>query len=370
MKLLFVIDHLGPAGAQTQLVTLGTSLKVRGHTVEFFIYYPRFDHFRNTLDAAGIPVHVSPKNSRNDIRPLIRLRRLIKTGKYDFAISYLTTPNIYNVLAALKTTTKTIVSERSSFHSDHVPRSVGLRFGMYRLADCIVVNSRHHHRRLCEEFPWMEERSRIIANGVDLARFAPANSDRQQGSADSDTLLAVGSIHSGKNHKGLVEALHIYQTTYGEPLRIHWAGRDPVKQADIIAHQEARASIRNYGLGDSWEWLGVRSDIPELLQQHDAFIHPSFFEGLPNAVCEALATGTPVLASDVSDHRWLVSEGETGFLFDPHNPTDIARAIRRFILLTSEQKRTMARKARAFAEQELAVDVFVDAYERLFGSMQ
>ena len=56
--------------------------------------------------------------------------------------------------------------------------------------------------------------------------------------------------------------------------------------------------------------------------------------------------------------------------FDPDNPADIASAIRRFVLLTSEQKHTMARKARAFAEQELAVGAFVDAYEQLFVRMQ
>jgi len=49
--------------------------------------------------------------------------------------------------------------------------------------------------------------------------------------------------------------------------------------------------------------------------EHDAFVHPSFYEGMPNVVCEALAAGLPVLVSDVCDHPLLVEKGVQGFLF-------------------------------------------------------
>ena len=120
MKLLLVIDHLGPAGAQRQLVTLGVSLKARGHVVEFFIYYPHINHFRKVLENAGIPVHAKAKRSAYDTGPPRRLRKIIRTGKHDVALSFLTTPNIYNVLTTLGTTTKAVVSERSTFPTEHV----------------------------------------------------------------------------------------------------------------------------------------------------------------------------------------------------------------------------------------------------------
>jgi glycosyltransferase involved in cell wall biosynthesis len=369
LKLLFVIDHLGPAGAQGQLTTLGSALKSRGHDVTFFVYYAHLDYFKERLEEAGIPLHVSPKRSKYDTRPPLELRRLVRSGKFDVSVSFLTTPNVYNVLSAARSATRTIVSERSAFQPGRVPIPVRVRFGLYRLADHIVVNSKHHHSRLCSEFPWMESKSSAIANGVDLGRFSPGD-DESRGVSDRPmSILAVGSIHAGKNHLGLIEALHHYKSTYGDPPQIVWAGREPVLEPDVVAYREAKLAIHRYGLDSNWEWLGVRSDIPDLLTQHHAFIHPSFFEGLPNAVCEALAAGRPILASNVCDHPWLVEDGERGFLFDPLEPIEISAAIRRFVLLTREERHRMGCNARSFAEEALSVERFVDAYEHLFDSL-
>jgi len=103
-----------------------------------------------------------------------------------------------------------------------------------------------------------------------------------------------------------------------------------------------------------------------LLRRHDALIHPSFYEGLPNVVCEALATGIPVLASAVCDHPLLVAEGERGFLFDPESPQSIAAAITRFTALSVADRRRFSRNAREYAEANLGVEKMVGAYESLF----
>lgn len=369
LKVLCIIDHLGPAGSQRQMVTLGTSLKARGHEVEFFLYYPEIDYFRPNLEEAGIKLHFSTKAYRLDHSPLSALRKIVRAAAPDVAVSFLTTPNVHNVFASLATGTKSVVSERSAFTTDRIPFPTRMALSTYRLADHITVNSRHHHRRLCREFSWMDAKSSSIVNGVDLDRFRPDMDSANTPITGREALLAVGSVHTGKNFTGLVEALRIYRDRYGENPVIRWAGREPVIPRDIEALEEAKGRIHRYGLEDSWEWMGVQSDVPGLLRKHDALIHPSFFEGLPNAVCEALAAGRPVLASDVCDHPWLVGDGERGFLFNPDDPADIAHAMRRFILLTSDERREMAKKARSFAEECLDVDVFVDAYERLFESI-
>jgi glycosyltransferase involved in cell wall biosynthesis len=122
-------------------------------------------------------------------------------------------------------------------------------------------------------------------------------------------------------------------------------------------------------LNEQWDWLGERSDIPDLLQAHTALIHPSFYEGLPNVVCEALACGLPVLASDVCDHPYLVEEGVRGFLFNPHSPDSIAEAINKLYLASHDRRCQMSADARAFAEENLASAIFTDNYEKLFLSL-
>jgi glycosyltransferase involved in cell wall biosynthesis len=115
-----------------------------------------------------------------------------------------------------------------------------------------------------------------------------------------------------------------------------------------------------------WRWLGLRSDIPQLLSDYHALIHPSFYEGLPNVVCEALSAGRPVLASNVCDHSLLVKDGERGFLFNPEEPKDIADAIARAAELGEMGWKNLSRSAREYAEENLDVERMIDAYEDLF----
>ena len=73
-----------------------------------------------------------------------------------------------------------------------------------------------------------------------------------------------------------------------------------------LAHlNEINQAIQNYGLTQQWQWLNQRSDIVHQLHKHDVLVHPSYIEGLPNAVCEALACARPVIVSDIPEHSTL-----------------------------------------------------------------
>ena len=118
-----------------------------------------------------------------------------------------------------------------------------------------------------------------------------------------------------------------------------------------------------------WQWLGLQRDIPTLLRGYHALVHPSLYEGTPNAICEALAAGRPVLASDVCDHPLLVAEGKRGFLFDPKAPESIVAALARLAGLGVEAWRALGRNARDYAEAELGIELMVSRYEALFASL-
>ena len=105
--------------------------------------------------------------------------------------------------------------------------------------------------------------------------------------------------------------------------------------------------------------------MPELMRRYDALVLPSMWEGVPNVVCEALASGLPVLASDVSDIPLLLQDGVNGFLFAPHKVEGIAGAIIRFGALPASGRGAMATAGRAFAETRLSLAQCTDCYERL-----
>jgi glycosyltransferase involved in cell wall biosynthesis len=258
---------------------------------------------------------------------------------------------------------KLVVSERTSHHDDKAPVRDYLRRALHGLSDAVVANSRTHCEWLKRKW-WLRRRAVYIYNGVDLQRFRP-----EQGvvdSVDGVHLLGIGRIGPEKNILHLIAALDLLQKQYGDFPRISWAGsRDESERGRRYCRQiderlDALPEIRR-----RWQWLGIQSNVPGLLRRHHALIHPSFYEGLPNVVCEALASGVPVLASDVCDHPLLVADGERGLLFDPESPQSIASAITKFTRLSVEGRRNMSRNAREYAEENLGVEKMVSAYEGL-----
>lgn len=368
MNILLVIDNLGSGGAQRQIVNLACALSTRGHHIEFFVYYPQ-DHFRLILDKVGIPVHLNQKLSRFSVMPIVALRRLIRQRRFDIILAFLDTPNFYAEISRIGLRkTKLVVSERSIYPSGTMPLNLLLLQECHRLADAITVNSHHQRERMIQEFPWMRKKISTIYNGIDLERFAPDQTWEDQ-SNESLSLIAIGTIVANKNMLGLAKALTISRDRYNLNPIVRWVGKQDSSEVGRKAFTEISDYLDRNILKDHWEWLGERSDVPELLRQHDALIHPSFYEGLPNAVCEAMSCGLPVLASNVCDHPRLVKDGVSGFLFDPHSPESIAIAIDKFYRASQEQRRYMGRVARMFAENNLSVTCFADNYEKLAFSL-
>jgi len=368
MKILCVIDNLGSGGAQRQMVNLACALSKRSHHIEFFVYYLMIC-FRPIFEQAGIPVHLLQNVSRFSVAPIVVLRRLIRQRHFDVILAFLDTPNFYAEISCVGLRkTKLVVSKRSMYPLGTLPLNLLRLEECHRLADAITVNSHHQRERMIQDFPWMSTKISTIYNGIDLERFAP-DQTREDRANESLSLIAIGTIVGNKNMLGLAKALTINRDRYNLKPIVRWVGKRDNSEVGRKAFTEISDYLDRNFLKEHWEWLGERSDVPELLRQHDALIHPSFYEGLPNVVCEALSCGLPVLASNVCDHPCLVEDGVSGLLFDPHSPESIAIAIDKFYRASNEKKHGMGRAARTFAETNLSVTIFADNYEKLFSSL-
>lgn len=358
MNVLCVIDHFVQGGAQRQLVNIACGLQRRGHRLEFFVYYPDA-FFKRMVDDAGIAVHLCPKKRRLSLKPIRDLRRLIQDGGFDSVLAFLETPCVYAEIACLGLKmVRLVVSERSSVPDGIVTISKWVKAQLHRQAHVITTNSFVHTEWMANSFPWIKNRLTTIVNGVDLNQFRPRSISLPD---DQLRLLGLGRITKQKNIPGLARAIELCRSQKGIDVRVDWVGRTDGGSVLIAAKE----SIEKARLGESWRWLGQRQDVAELMHQYDALILPSLWEGLPNAVCEALASGLPVLASRVSDNPRLVEEGVTGFLFDPRDPEDMAEAIAKFNDLAGEARLGMGIAGRAFAERELSMEKCTIAYESI-----
>src|SRR5262249_54074732 len=150
----------------------------------------------------------------------------------------------------------------------------------------------------------------------------------------------------------LLRALRMFSDAHGWIPEVTWVGRREVLTEAARAYcDRVDAMLAEFpDVHRAWRWAGERNDVPKLLGEHHALIHSTFHEGLPNAICEALASGLPVLASAVCDNSLLVAEGERGFLFNPSDPATIAAAIERLAGMNAAAWSRMSSAARAYAE--------------------
>jgi len=362
MKLLLVIDHFGTGGAQRQIVNLAKGLISNGHEVNFFIYYPEYENFRAEVEELGINIIEYSKNKQGfNLKILWLLSKVLKKNNYDVALAYLETPSIYLLLAGICTKTKLIVSDRTSYLSEANKLKLKLKRQIYRLSNYIITNSETQRKWLVESAGLPKNKVETIYNGFDSQKYVC--SKIVPSSLKTMNLIAIGSIRPVKNLENIIVALDLLLDKYGVAPKITWVGKvlSESYYMYILKLLEDYSRVRSL-----WSWLGERNDVSQLLSEHHALIISSYYEGLPNVVCEALFSGKPVLASNVCDNPILINDGIRGFLFDPNSPKSIANAIYRLSLMTTAQWEQMSLTNRFFAENNLALDIMVSNYEQLF----
>jgi glycosyltransferase involved in cell wall biosynthesis len=369
LKLLFVIDHLGLGGAQRQMTELACGLKRLGHTVEFLVYFPEYDFFTDRVEAAGIPVHRYRKGRGFSFAVIWKLVALMRNRDFDLVLAFLNSPIIYAELARfIARKPILVVSERCSHHDDRSAFAATGRRALHQAADVVVSNSETHAAWLRAKW-WLSGKVAAIYNGFEVDSFGPA-APRPARPADI-RLLAIGRICPQKNLLNLIEGLSLFEERYGYAPGVSWVGRrdadsDPQAQSQDFGGLVLSALDKHPRIKKKWHWLGEQGDMGPIFREHHALVHPSFYEGLPNAVCEALAAGMPVVVSDVCDHSLLVAEGKRGFLFDPANPESIAAALHKLLELSPGGWTDLSADARKFAADHLGLDRMVRAYETLF----
>ena len=123
--------------------------------------------------------------------------------------------------------------------------------------------------------------------------------------------------------------------------------------------------IVKYDLQSYIELKDKTKQIKQVYQNADFFCLPSFYEGTPNVICEAMSCGCPVICSSVCDNSIYVEDGDNGFLFDPHNPKSMAESIGRALLVTDYEYAYLSNQSRNRAERLLSEKTFLDKYIKI-----
>ncbi|MGZ4149493.1 MAG: glycosyltransferase [Actinomycetota bacterium] len=185
------------------------------------------------------------------------------------------------------------------------------------------------------------DRITIVPNGVDTDRY-PAPVDREEVrrglglSPEDRVLIAVGTFKRQKGHVHLLDAFAKVTAAHDD---VHLL---LVGDGDLRPALERR--IAELAIGDRVHLLGSRRDVPALLAASDGAVLPSLWEGMSNALVEAMASALPVVATDVSGTNQVMIDGRTGWLVPPGEDAPLAAAVEE---LLADPDRARARGAAA-----------------------
>lgn len=311
------------------------------------------------LEEAGVTCEAVGDGSLGRIGRALRLYRHFR--RHGTSVVHVQHFNVLSIVlgpARLAGVDRVVVTEHTDRELRTRPkaRRIATRHG--RRADDVTVVHQGIADFLIEELDFDPSHVHVIPNGVDTGRFQPRPSVLREAleiPAHRVLVGSVGRLHPDKDPLNLVRALRSLGDEGREAIHLAIVG-------DGACRAELEAQIRDAHLADRVTLLGERHDIPELLAALDVFAMPSKTEGLPVALLEAMASGLPIVATDVGGVAAAL--GDCGLVVPPQDATALGEAILR-LAGDPERRRQLGRAARERAVQRFDIGEMFSAYDRI-----
>ena len=362
-RILKVTTGLAYGGAETQLKNLALRLKQRKWSLSVVSMLPP-KAYVDELESAGICIYnLRMRRKVPDPRALFGLVAIVRRERPLLIHSHMIHANLLARMTRLFVKVPVLICTAHSITEGGRPRELAYRL-TDSLADITTQVSEAGKQRYIQVGAVPPHKIVCIPNGIDTSRFQPNPTVRQAvreqlGCApDAFVWLTVGRLEPVKNHLELLRAFREVAAVHPHA-RLLIAG-----QGSLQAATEQR--IAELGLAKRVRLLGVRRDIPDLLNAADAFVLPSLWEGMSLTLLEASATALPIVATDVGGNPEVVLEGKTGYLVPPKDVGALAYAMLRVMNLPEDDRVSMGQAGREHVVQNFDLERVVDQWEALY----
>lgn len=353
-----IIATLERGGAEKQLVMLVAHLD-RTRFEPSVVALTRGGPYERLLKDHGIPCDVVGKKAPLSPVALMRLVSLLRRRKPDVVHTWMFTSNAYGRVAARLAGVRRIIAGERGVDLWKGPIRLALDRILAPITDCVVANSKSVFDWLCSKgIP----RSLIetIPNALDPADYPAKSMDSVGGVGLAPRLIAVGHLRPDKRYDVVLRAMGLILRDFPRA-QLTIAGKGALRP-----RLEALAS--DLGVVGNVSMPGFVEGVPRLLFESDLFLTASAYEGLPNAVMEAMYAGVPVVATDAPGTVDLVRHAVTGVLVPGGDHEALAQAAVS-LLRDSERMQGLAERARRTIVENYSVERMVSAYEQLYSRM-
>jgi glycosyltransferase involved in cell wall biosynthesis len=367
LRVGFVLHSMQVAGAE---ILVAETIRRLGKRIRPTLFCLDFvGTLGEQLGREGVDVVCLGRQPGRDWGVVWRLARAVRARHVDVLHAHQYTPFFYAALAraALGCSPRLILTEHGRHYPDVVSplRRAVNRLVLESLADAVNACCRFSARSLCRVDGFPGHRVEVIENGIDLARYRSAadrQALRQRLGLDPDRryFINVARLHPVKDQATLLRG---------------FAGAAAVRpDADLLMVGDGalRADLERLAgelkIRDRVRFLGVRADVPDLLQAADVFLLTSVSEAASLTLLEAMASALPVIVTGVGGNPDIVRAGVDGLLVPRGDGPAVSAAMVQ-MLADPQAARAMGAAGRARVEQYYQLDQTIAAYHRLYRSL-
>ncbi len=359
MRIVYVLTSLGMGGAEKQALALAERMEKRGHQVALLVLRPRVpEEWPTAVGASRLGMRKTPLSL---LAGFVRGYRFLGDFRPDLVHSHSFHANIFARLLRLQMLHLVVVSTVHNVYEGGWPRMLA-----YRLTDGLSRRTIAVSQAVANRFVRLkaiaERKCLVLPNGIDTDEFTP-NGERRAAVRNEMGIgksaahrgfvwLAAGRITPAKDYPNLLSAFAKVRAQHSDAL-LWIAGGDAGTELTRLKGLSAQLD-----LGDSVVWLGLRRDLPALVDAADGFVSSSAWEGTPLSVGEAMAMEKPIVATDVGGVRELV--GDSGVLVPAANSEALAEAMKFTMRRSGEERAAQGRTARERVLRHFTVDAAAD----------
>lgn len=332
MKIAHLIFSLSPGGAEILVKDIVLNSNI-DHCLEVWSIGtsgdPEFEkEYENELNKSGITlIKFNKIPHKNRFKIIKELRNAIINSNPDIIHTHSEIVTIYAILASFGLN-KILIE---TIHNTIISYPFIQRFFIKHFVKKYVAISKNTANLISKVIKVRDDNIETIFNGINIKRFQVSERVVKE---SVSKMIAVGRLDDQKDHFTMLQAYSILKNRIKEY-------NLPVPILMIVGIGKLRSLLEQFvkknNLIENVIFMGARSDIPDLLNNSDIWIMSSRWEGLSIALLEALASGIPVVATDVGSNSEVILHGQNGSLIPKQDPEKLANEI--FNLITNKSVR-------------------------------
>ncbi len=376
MKVLFVIDTINGSGAERSLVEISQHFT---NYTPVFVHLYKGDQLKPNLEEAGIKVYsLNISGPRNFSKATKELEKVYQKEQPDIIHSTLFRSDA--VTRKLKSRydipliSSFVNNSYNKLRFQNQPLSMQIKLKLVQFYDTFTSKKVDYFISNSETIKASKAKStlvnldkvKVIYRGRDIHKFATVRQTEELeelkkslGVTNKRILLNVSRLIERKGQLDLVNAIPAILKEYPNTVLLI-AGHG-------VFEEKLNKRAKELGIEDEVKVLGRRPDVPQLLAIADLFVYPSYFEGLPGALIEAMLSEKMIVCSDIPENMECVNE-DSAIIFERGNVQELTKKVLEVMGNEAKYKK-LGEKAREIAVNKFDIDQIAQEYEKTYNKL-